>query len=531
MKIKPGNLKITTATTVVALVVAFLIQLPAWTTEIPSQIPAASDALLKHVRYLASDELMGRGVDAPGIDLARDYIAAEFGRYGLAPGGENGTFFQTLDVLVGVKVNEPTSLSFGEGSPLLLNEEWVPFALSRSADVEGELVFAGYGITAHEYRYDDYAGLDVKGKIVLVLRYEPPPKNEKSPFKKPPRYSSHATFVSKAANARDHGAIGMILVDLHPPRQGEKGLIPIRRTLGQNDAGIVVTQVKREIVEKRLEEAGISLRELKERIDREEKPASVPLPGLKASLRVTLEKITKKTDNVIGLLPGSDPQLKGENIVIGAHYDSVRGSPGANDNASGVAALLEIGHALKAAGLRRTVRLVAFVNEEPPFFKTSEMGSRVYARRAKQRREKIVAMVSLETVGNYSEAEDSQMFPFPPLRFFYPTRANLIAFVANFHSRALLQRSLKAFRANSTFPTEGLVAPEWLIGVDWSDQWSFWRSGYPAIMITDTAPFRYRHYHTVGDTPDKVNYGALSRVLPGLVVMTRTLAGSPPENN
>jgi Zn-dependent M28 family amino/carboxypeptidase len=233
--------------------------------------------------------------------------------------------------------------------------------------------------------------------------------------------------------------------------------------------------------------------------------------------------------NIVAQIEGHErPQ---EIVVIGAHYDSVLGSPGANDNATGVAALLELARGLAAEQPSRTLRLVAFVNEEPPFFKTSEMGSRVYARRAKQRREKIVAMVSLETVGNYSEAEDSQMFPFPPLRFFYPTRANFIAFVANFHSRALLQRSLKAFRANSTFPAEGLVAPEWLIGVDWSDQWSFWRSGYPAIMITDTAPFRYRHYHTVGDTPDKVNYGALSRVLPGLVVMTRTLAGSPPENN
>lgn len=229
--------------------------------------------------------------------------------------------------------------------------------------------------------------------------------------------------------------------------------------------------------------------------------------------------------NIVARIEGHErPQ---EIVVIGAHYDSVLGSPGANDNATGVAALLELARALCAEQPNRTLRLVAFVNEEPPFFKTSEMGSRVYARQAKQRGEKIVAMASLETVGYYSEAEDSQMFPFPPLRFFYPTRANFIAFVANFRSRALLQRSLKAFRASSTFPAEGLVAPEWLIGIDWSDQWSFWRSGYPAIMITDTAPFRYRHYHTQQDTPDKVNYGALSRLLPGLVGMTRTLAGSP----
>ncbi len=233
----------------------------------------------------------------------------------------------------------------------------------------------------------------------------------------------------------------------------------------------------------------------------------------------------RRVRNIVSQIEGHErPE---EIVVIGAHYDSVFGSPGANDNATGVGVLLELARALSCERPRRTLRLVAFVNEEPPFFKTRDMGSRVYARQAKQRGEKIVAMVSLETLGYYSEAEDSQMFPFPLLRFFYPTRANFIAFVANFRSRALLQQALKAFRAGSTFPAEGLVAPKWLIGVDWSDHWSFWRSGYPAIMITDTALFRYRHYHSHKDTPDQVNYEALSRVAAGLVGMTRRLADSP----
>ncbi len=229
--------------------------------------------------------------------------------------------------------------------------------------------------------------------------------------------------------------------------------------------------------------------------------------------------------NIVAQIEGHErPE---EIVVIGAHYDSVIGSPGANDNATGVAALLELARVLSGERPRRTLRLVAFVNEEPPFFKTSDMGSRIYARQAKQRGEKIVAMVSLETIGYYSEEEGSQMFPFPLLRFFYPTRANFIAFVANFRSRALLQQALKAFRASSTFPAEGLVAPKWLIGVDWSDHWSFWRSGYPAIMITDTALFRYRHYHSRKDTPDQVNYEALARVAAGVVGMTRRLADFP----
>ncbi len=216
-------------------------------------------------------------------------------------------------------------------------------------------------------------------------------------------------------------------------------------------------------------------------------------------------------------------ELAQEVVVIGAHYDSVSGSPGANDNASGVAAVLELAREFCSARPRRTLRLVAFVNEEPPFFRTSEMGSRVYARAARERKEKIVGMVSLETIGCYCEVEGSQQFPFPLLRFFYPTRGNFVAFVGNFASRGLLRRSLSAFRKTGAFPAEGLVAPEGLAGVDWSDQWSFWRSGYPAIMITDTAPFRYPHYHTRADTPDKLDYGALARVTEGLVGMVRAL--------
>lgn len=218
--------------------------------------------------------------------------------------------------------------------------------------------------------------------------------------------------------------------------------------------------------------------------------------------------------NIVAEIAGRD--LAEEIVVVGAHYDSVIGSPGANDNASGVAALLELARELCAASPRRTLRLAAFVNEEPPFFKTAEMGSLVYARAARAKGEKIVAMVSLETIGYYSEAEGSQAFPLTPLRFFYPTRGNFVAFVGNFASRRLLQKALAAFRGTAAFPAEVLVAPEWLVGVDWSDQWSFWRSGYPAIMITDTAPFRYRHYHTRADTPDKIDYRALARVTTGL---------------
>ena len=225
--------------------------------------------------------------------------------------------------------------------------------------------------------------------------------------------------------------------------------------------------------------------------------------------------------NLIAEIPGR--QRPQEIVVIGAHYDSVIGTPGANDNASGVAALLELARHFCATAPSRTLRLVAFVNEEPPFFQSEEMGSLVYAQAARDKGERIVAMVSLETIGYYSDAEDSQSFPFLPLRLIYPTRANFLAFVGNLPSRKLLQQALAAFRRSTPFPAQGLIAPEWLVGVNWSDQWSFWRQGYAAIMVTDTAPFRYPHYHAATDTPDRLDYEALAQVTEGLAGMVTAL--------
>lgn len=204
-----------------------------------------------------------------------------------------------------------------------------------------------------------------------------------------------------------------------------------------------------------------------------------------------------------------------EIILVGAHYDSVRGSPGANDNASGVAALLELGRMLKDAGLRRTVRLVAFVNEEPPFFYWGEMGSTVYAEAARRRGDDIRIMMSLEMLGAYSDQPGSQRYP-PFLGWFYPERANFIAFVSDLGSRRVLRRAVAAFRAASAFPAESLAAPGFVPGVSWSDQLSFWHEGYAAIMVTDTAFYRYPHYHTAQDTPEKIDYARMAQVVEGL---------------
>jgi len=216
--------------------------------------------------------------------------------------------------------------------------------------------------------------------------------------------------------------------------------------------------------------------------------------------------------NIEAEIRGASPRI----LLVGAHYDSVLGSPGANDNGSGVAAMLALARRFVGRKTEHTLRFVAFVNEEPPYFLSNEMGSFVYAGRCKARGDKISAMISLETIGYFSDAPHSQNYPSPGLGLFYPKVGNFIGFVGNVGSRALLRRSVALFRKHAKIPSEGAALPAFIPGVSWSDQWSFWRNGYPGIMITDTAPFRYPYYHSGSDTPDKLDYDRFALVVSGM---------------
>ena len=230
----------------------------------------------------------------------------------------------------------------------------------------------------------------------------------------------------------------------------------------------------------------------------------------------------RKVANLEAIIPGvSRPD---EIVLVGAHYDTVRNSPGANDNGSGVAGLIEIARLLAGRRFPRTVRLVFFADEEAPFYAAGEMGSQHYARAARARGKRIVAMLSLETMGYYSEAPGSQRYPFP-FAAFYPDRGNFIAFVGNLGSRALIRMAIGIFRETTPFPSEGTAAPGWLPGIGWSDHRSFWNQGYPALMLTDTAPFRYPWYHTPLDLPQKIDYDRLARVIVGVGRVVEGLAG------
>jgi len=212
-----------------------------------------------------------------------------------------------------------------------------------------------------------------------------------------------------------------------------------------------------------------------------------------------------------------------EIIIVGAHYDSIYSSPGANDNGSAVAAVLAIARAFAKKHPARTLRFVLFANEEPPFFQTDLMGSLVYAKSCRQSGDNIIVMLSLETIGYYSDKPNSQKYPFP-FSLVYPSTGNFIGFVGNLSYRKMLHRVVTSFRNNFNFPSQAAAIPEIFPGVTWSDHWSFWRQGYPAIMVTDTAAFRYPHYHTPQDTPDKLDYDCLARVVSGLQVLIAELA-------
>ena len=227
--------------------------------------------------------------------------------------------------------------------------------------------------------------------------------------------------------------------------------------------------------------------------------------------------------NIVVIVPGSSPSSG--IVVVGAHYDSALGTPGANDNATGVACLLEL--ARRFAGYRgnRELRLVWFTNEEPPHFQTANMGSLHYARTLASEHRNVIAMLSLETLGYYSEVSGSQQYP-SAVSVFFPSAGNFLAMVGNDDAADLVRQSVATFRRTTLFPSEGLSLGGETQGVGWSDHWAFWQIGVPAVMLTDTALFRYKHYHRATDTPERLDYSRLARVTLGIERIVRALLES-----
>jgi Iap family predicted aminopeptidase len=230
-----------------------------------------------------------------------------------------------------------------------------------------------------------------------------------------------------------------------------------------------------------------------------------------------------KAFNLVVEIPGADRAE--EILVVGAHYDSALGMPGADDNASGVAAVLELSGRFAGSRPARTIRFVAFANEEPPYFQTDSMGSLVYARGCRDRDEEVAGMISLETIGYFSDQPGSQHYP-PPFGAIYPDRGDFVAFVGHMSARSFVRESLGIFREHARVPSEGAAAPAAIPGIGWSDHWSFSQVGYPAVMVTDTAPFRNFNYHEDSDTPDTLDYTRMTLVVEGIERPGASLAGA-----
>ncbi|MGD0695726.1 MAG: M28 family peptidase [Terriglobia bacterium] len=385
--------------------------------------PYTPEAFLEPIKYLSSDALKGRGDGTPELNEAADYLAHRFQKYGLQPAGDDGTYLQHFTITVGAKLGPDNSLAYESGSTpksLKVREDFVPFAFSESVELRAPLVFAGYGITAPEYQYDDYKGLDAKGKIVIVLRHEPQENDEKSVFAGK-QLTTHSEIVNKAINARNHGAVAMILVNdvgNHPGEPDE--LMRFGTLTGPEEMKIATLQVKTAVADEWLKPSGKTLEDLRQAIDKDLSNHSFALdPSSQVSLHTDVDRIHKQVANVVGILrpepsTGSPDTKAAQSIVIGAHYDhlglgdqhSLAPSQigqihhGADDNASGTSGLLELADGISRHRneLKHSFVFIAFAAEE-----TGILGSTYYTGHPVVPMDRTLAMINMDMIGRVSK--------------------------------------------------------------------------------------------------------------------------------
>jgi len=362
---------------------------------------------LKYVKYLASDRLKGRGTGTPGLEKAAGYIAHQFRLAGLKP--VDGSYFQEFSVTIAARMGEKNHLVIEENGGkkrLRAREDFIPLNFSASGRTSCEVVFAGYGISAKEYNYDDYAHLDVKDKCVLLLRYEPQEFDENSVFAGK-AYTMHAQLPNKAFNARLHGAKAVILINNMANRAGETdALEKFGQTNGPADAGISFVQIHWETAEQWMAGAGKDLRRIVSGIDKDLKPESFAFPQtLQVELETDVRHVQRMVRNVVGYLPGETDEY----VVIGAHYDhlglgdqnslapSLIGKVhyGADDNASGSAGVMELARYFGARPrMKRGILFMTFAGEE-----LGLLGSSYYVGQPELPLDKAVAMINMDMIG------------------------------------------------------------------------------------------------------------------------------------
>ena len=486
---------------------------PALTTEILAreEITELSDLrYMEDLVFLSSDEMQGRASGSFELELAADYIAEQFREAGLTPAGDDGSYFQSFEVTIGAEVGFGNILRLG-GIALRINEDFVPILFSNTSEVEAPLIFAGYGISAPELEYDDYAGIDAAGKIAVVLRHEPQERDAESKFAGT-EFTSHASFVNKAINARLHGALGIIFIT--DPLHEDEEVGPATRRADQDDMGIAAVHAKRETLQKLFEDAGQELSTIHSAIDEDLMPRSFDLEGSMAFLATEVVRSKSMVRNVLGALEGSDPDVKDEWVVVGAHYDhlglgdqsSLAPSQigevhnGADDNASGTSGVLELARLTANDDIEwaRSTLFLAFAAEE-----IGLLGSSYFTENSTIPIDAINAMVNMDMIGRI---------------------ANDRLFVGGVGTSPDFQKMLEA--ANNADLTPALELDvsnvtarqgSALLELDFSD------SGYGA---SDHTPFNIKKipvlfffsglhtdYHKPSDTYDKINLAGAIKVL------------------
>jgi hypothetical protein len=370
-------------------------------------VPADPDRYLHDIKDLSAPSMEGRGDGSKGLTRARDILVHRYASLGLEPKGSNG-FLEPFDIIVGAELTSGNRFQVEGAGPeqiLKLHQDYVPFAFSAAGKANAGLVFAGYGITAEEWKYDDYAGLDVKGKIVVVLRREPAfatahaAKGESSP---------HGDLISKAILARRHGAVAVIVLN-GKLGKGEEDLLPrFGGDGGQEDIGIPIAEVKNEAAAAWFTAAGKDLLALQAKIDESGDPASFAFPdAVHATFDTGIKKRHATVSNVLAYLPGKTDEY----VILGAHYDHLgRGEyggslapsligqyhPGADDNASGTAGLLELARILAPlkGQLPRGILFASFAGEE-----LGLLGSAAWVRQPTLPLDKAVAMINMDMIG------------------------------------------------------------------------------------------------------------------------------------
>ena len=447
---------------------------------------------IEHVRFLASDQLEGRGNGTPGLDAAADYIAKQFAAAGLEPLGDTGTFFQRFEMI--------TSLSVQPGNVVSLNAATnrVDFEIGRDYQLGSTttdpaapaqtlpVVFAGYGISAPAVPYDDYRGVDATGKAVLIFTHEPQEHDARSAFEGQTN-SSHSTLIRKVEVARSQGAVALLIVDDTNHRPAVDGYRRWLREPQAEDFGLPVIFLSRDLVQRALG-TNLNLETVSNEIDRDLAPRSRMLNDVTLTVVERTEKVRRPVRNVIGFMRGSDPALQSETVVVGAHYDHLGRSArfsmsdrsageihhGADDNASGTAAVIEMAKAAVAdrQGFKRSLLFMTFAGEEHGL-----LGSSYYLNHPSIPIDKTIAMVNLDMVG----------------------RASGRILVDGMANAPSIEEDLKAAESGSRIAMRALRGGP---GAGASDDASFMLKKIPAINFFSGF---HTDYHRPSDTWDKID--------------------------